>query len=207
MSADEKPATETKTPPKRQARGQRRMEQILQAAATVFAERGYEATTTNAIASAAEISPGSLYQFFTSKEDIARSLAEHYVQQLAQTKSETFDDADATGMSPARVVDSVIDPVVAFNVANPGFKALFARTDMPASLAQAVAPIHAAIHGQVTRLILTTVPTLNQAQAEHATTVVVQLVRAMMPLITGSSGPVRRQYIADLKRLLVTYLT
>jgi len=206
MSADETPSTANRAQPKRQARGQRRMELILRAAAAVFAERGYEATTTNAIAAAAEISPGSLYQFFTSKEDIARSLAGHYAEQLTRTKTETFDGADATGMSLAQVIDSVIDPVVAFNIANPGFKALFARTDMPTELAKAVAPVHSAIHGQVTRLILATTPSLNRSQAEHATTVVVQLVRAMMPLITGTQGAAREKYVADLKRLLIGYL-
>src|SRR6266511_1332655 len=48
---------------------------ILDAAAGVFADAGYERATTNAIAAAAGISPGSLYQFFPNKEAIAEALA------------------------------------------------------------------------------------------------------------------------------------
>ena len=66
--------------PKRQARGEARIDQILIAAAECFGEHGYEATTTNRIAARAGISPGSLYQFFKNKEDIAHALATRYTE-------------------------------------------------------------------------------------------------------------------------------
>jgi len=47
----------------------------LKPAQTVFAEMGYDEATTNHIAAQAAISPGSLYQFFSNKEEIAQALA------------------------------------------------------------------------------------------------------------------------------------
>ena len=47
-----------------QSRSQQRVTQILEAAAQVFAEVGYEAASTSLIATQAKTSVGSLYRFF-----------------------------------------------------------------------------------------------------------------------------------------------
>ena len=47
-----------------QARGQRTVARILDAAAELFVGDGYDATTTTQIAKRAGVSIGSLYQFF-----------------------------------------------------------------------------------------------------------------------------------------------
>ncbi len=68
--------------PKRQ-RGKQRVAELLAAAATVFAEYGYEAATMTEIAARAGAPIGSLYQFFPSKEALADSLVHSYVGLLA----------------------------------------------------------------------------------------------------------------------------
>ena len=78
----------------RQKRGLFRVEEILAAAGTLFAERGYDNVTTNMIAARAGVSPGSLYQFFPNKEAIAQAFA-----------------ADATGHLH-RVYDTLLSPEV-----------------------------------------------------------------------------------------------
>ena len=52
-------------------RGRERVAALLAAAATVFAERGYEAATMTEVAARAGASIGSLYQFFPTKELLA----------------------------------------------------------------------------------------------------------------------------------------
>jgi len=47
-----------------------RKEQILKAAAQLFAEKGYHRTTTRDIAKAADVSEGTLYNYFESKNDL-----------------------------------------------------------------------------------------------------------------------------------------
>ncbi len=49
---------------------ERRRRQIADAAARLFVEKGFHKTTTRQIARSADISIGSLYEYFTSKEDI-----------------------------------------------------------------------------------------------------------------------------------------
>jgi AcrR family transcriptional regulator len=64
--------------PRQSAANQRirdeRHEQILRAAAHVFARKGLEATTISDIAAAAHVSHGLAYHYFASKEEIFRQL-------------------------------------------------------------------------------------------------------------------------------------
>ena len=66
----------------KQKRGQERVEQILNAAAIVFDEVGFEAATTHAIASKANTAVGSLYQFFPDKLAIFNALEVRHVEQV-----------------------------------------------------------------------------------------------------------------------------
>jgi AcrR family transcriptional regulator len=62
----------------RQERSEATVDAILEAAARELAREGYEGATTNAIAKAAGISVGSLYQYFPSKDAIAVELVRRY---------------------------------------------------------------------------------------------------------------------------------
>lgn len=59
-----------------------RREQILSAAAELFANGGYHGVSVNAIARRAGISKGNLYWYFTSKEEIFRELFAHITVEL-----------------------------------------------------------------------------------------------------------------------------
>lgn len=66
----------------KQKRGQERVEQILDAAAIVFDEVGFEAATTHAIAAKAKTAVGSLYQFFPDKLAIFNALELRHVDRV-----------------------------------------------------------------------------------------------------------------------------
>lgn len=53
---------------------QKRSVQILEAAARVFAQKGYHAATTKEIAAEAGVSEGTIYNYFQSKEDLLLSI-------------------------------------------------------------------------------------------------------------------------------------
>jgi AcrR family transcriptional regulator len=80
MSSDTE-ATGARTP--KRERGKQRVAELLQAAAAVFAEKGYEASTMTEIAARAGAPIGSLYQFFPVKEAVADTLVRNYVTLLA----------------------------------------------------------------------------------------------------------------------------
>src|SRR4051812_1155840 len=75
---------------RRRPRGERRISEILDAAAVQFARTGVDRATTNAIAAQAGISPGSLYQFFRDKDDIVGALGVRYAADLEQAHAAAF---------------------------------------------------------------------------------------------------------------------
>lgn len=65
-----------------QQRSQERVEKILDAAAIVFDEVGFDAATTHSIASRANTAIGSLYQFFPDKLSIFHALELRHVERV-----------------------------------------------------------------------------------------------------------------------------
>ena len=59
-----------RTAARRERRITARRTQILDAAAKVFAEKGFHRATTREIADAADVSEGTIYNYFASKEDL-----------------------------------------------------------------------------------------------------------------------------------------
>ncbi|OLT24714.1 hypothetical protein BJF79_13245 [Actinomadura sp. CNU-125] len=193
---------------RRQARGERRIAQILDAAASVFAEAGYEAATTNKIAAAAGVSPGSLYQFFPNKKAIAQALADRFAAQMGGAHRTAFEIAGLAAVPRAELIDRIADPMLAFNIANPGFKALFARADMPAELAAATRPIQDALLGRVEGILAARAPGLAGDDRTRGARVLIQVFKALVPLITEAEpGDERDALVAELKRVLAGYLT
>jgi AcrR family transcriptional regulator len=67
---------ETQSPSKRERQVAARREQIIQAAAHLFASQGFHRTTTKDIAEAAEVSEGTLYNYFENKDDLLIGIME-----------------------------------------------------------------------------------------------------------------------------------
>lgn len=83
---------------------------IRDAARTLFAQRGYEATSMRAIAEAADVSLGLAYNYFSGKEDLLRVIVEEGMAQVEATLTELD-----TEMSPEtqfrRFVTACLDTV------------------------------------------------------------------------------------------------
>jgi AcrR family transcriptional regulator len=77
-------------PRKRQERGARRVEAIVAAAAALFAERGFDGTSMNAIAKASGLTIGSLYQYFPNRDAIVDAVAELYLTAWRAEKDEAL---------------------------------------------------------------------------------------------------------------------
>jgi len=96
----------------RQARAELTRQRILTAAAHVFAEYGYAAGTTNRIAERAQISIGSLYQYYPNKDAIlVELLTRHLDAGMAATAHQRFE-------GPPRPLEEVIRDYVRLSIAN-----------------------------------------------------------------------------------------
>jgi AcrR family transcriptional regulator len=71
--------------PLKSTRSDNRLAAVLDAAARLFAVKGYAATTMRDIAEASDMLPGSLYYHFDAKEDLLVAVYEAGVRQLVET--------------------------------------------------------------------------------------------------------------------------
>ena len=76
-------------------RSNNRREQILDAAARLFVEKGFSATSTRDIARVSGMLPGSLYYHFSSKEDLLVAVYEEGVGRIGKSVDEAVAQAEA----------------------------------------------------------------------------------------------------------------
>ncbi|GAA4417114.1 TetR/AcrR family transcriptional regulator [Georgenia halophila] len=192
---------------RRQARGLRRMNEILDAAAHVFARDGYEAATTNGIAAEAGISPGSLYRYFRNKEEIATALVTEYSERLRAAHDAAFGMSDVATLPAEEVVGRVVDPILAFDAENPGFRALHGRPDMPAGLSDAVRPVQEAMLERVSALLDARNPGRPATELDRVAQMMIRTFQATMPAIAAADPAERPAVVAELEAMLGAYLT
>jgi len=73
-----KKKTDRKNPKKIKKHNPQKKLNIIEGALRVFGEKGYEETTISAISKAANISDATVYEYFSSKEDVLFSISELY---------------------------------------------------------------------------------------------------------------------------------
>ncbi len=198
--------TEGRPAPRRQERGRRRIEHLLDVASAVFADVGYESATTNAIAAAAGMSPGSLYQFFPNKDAIAEALAARYVDGLQATHDLAL-SPDVATLSLDEVIDRIVDPLIAFHLANPGAHALLAGADRYPQLAARTQQLHGAMLDRITAIVAARSPVLRPKERQRAALVSVQIFKTLQPLVLAATPRQRPAMIRELKAALRGYLS
>jgi AcrR family transcriptional regulator len=98
----------------KQTRGVETRRTILDAAAGLFAEQGYEATTTHQIAAAAGVSVGALYRYFADKEAVLVELYRHEQSERRERILGQFSLVELVGKDLAGLVRKAME--LAFQV-------------------------------------------------------------------------------------------
>jgi len=87
---------------------QERRSEILDAAASIFAERGFDGTSTSAIALKCGVSKALLYHYFASKEEILFEMLVTHCQFLVASAKATLRENDSAEEQLASVVGELI---------------------------------------------------------------------------------------------------
>ncbi|MFD1535927.1 TetR/AcrR family transcriptional regulator [Nonomuraea guangzhouensis] len=191
---------------RRQARGLKRMAEILDAAEAVIAEIGYPAMTTNQVAAQAGLSPGSLYQFFRNKEEILDGLVSRYTDERAVFWTERL-SAVTPDLPLETLVGQVVDQSVAFKAHSPAYWAVMHGSATGDTLAGAADRLQEAVGEQVAAMLLRRAPDLDPARARLMAAMAVAMVSAVMALISTAEPTRAAQLIEELKVALVRYLS
>ncbi|MEU1179334.1 TetR family transcriptional regulator [Streptomyces sp. NPDC005820] len=196
---------EKEQPRRRQARGERRIAQLLEAAATVFTTTGYTAASTNAIAREAGVSPGTLYQFFPNKEAIAIELGDRLMHEMRETYGEALAPVDpATPVEEA--VSAAVDRFIAFNCDHPVFFALMHGPDIPGRITEEHDALHATLLSRIEELLASFLPDAPPADLTRTAHMCLGLYKAGLELVLGHEGAERAAYVRELKNVLIRYL-
>ena len=198
MSSD--PETTVARAPKR-ARGKQRVAELLEAAAAVFAEKGYEAATMTEIAARARAPIGSLYQFFPAKEALADMLVQNFVALLAADLQEL--EARASEIDNQTLIERLFrllrshphERAAALPLAEARMDERTRRTTFRHMLRKHIAAI-----------LRARAPSLPAETARDMAVVVLQMMKAASSLSDEEGLPGRAAGMRDLQALAVQYL-
>lgn len=189
-----------------QTRSQERVELILDTAAELFAEIGYEAATTNAIAERAAISIGSLYRYFPDKEAILGALAQRYVEQTRAIYDRVITD-DLVYLPLPVLLDRLLDPFIELYRQYPIYHHILLGADISPDMAAAARAVRAESLARLTGLVQSLAPQASPERARLVATVSNATVKALISLLVAADDPqFERQATAEVKRMLLAYL-
>jgi AcrR family transcriptional regulator len=95
-----------------QERSARRLAGFLQAAAELFAETGFNATTMQAIADRSASSIGALYNYFPDKQSVAATLLSRYAEELQWRLQSVMEHSEK--LSTVQFAGAFIDCIIEF---------------------------------------------------------------------------------------------
>ncbi len=101
-------------------RGSERRQQVLEAAARLFAEQGYHGTTVGDICDELGVGKGVFYWYFPSKEALFAELLQSSLLQLRRTQQATIEGIN----DPVQRIEAGIKASIEFFRSKPGFLSL-----------------------------------------------------------------------------------
>jgi AcrR family transcriptional regulator len=180
----------------RQERGERRVAQLLDAAAAEIAATGYEAATMCAIAERAGAPIGSLYQFFPNKTAIAHALrtkvGSDYEDLLIAMEGE------AANLNLERLVARLLSMTVRFME----FPALL---DAPAST-RSPASLRNTLRMRLARCISAVRPEIEKKKALRLATVTLQMIKGLNQLYGEVSAAEWKRIVEEYSVAITAYL-
>ena len=181
-------------------RGERRVAQLLETAAAVLAEVGYETATMTEIASRAGASIGTVYQYFPNKEALVQALRNQYVAELTE-RWEDFGEATA-GMTVEQIAHHIVELNSRFVDEHPAY---YAVLDAPVKLERSPQARQRLREG-VARVFRSRKRGLSPETAFRMAQVALQILKSMHSLYAGADARERQALVKEYKQALAAYL-
>lgn len=183
------------------AHGERRVASLLDAAASVFAERGYDAATMTEVAERAEVSIGAVYQYFRNKEALAYALRVQYGNEMDASWSALETEGDALGVP--ELVERIFDLLIEFMAARPAYIPLLSA---PIGYARDPAA-RDRLRERFAKVFQRRKPELSAEEAKRIANVTLQVVKGLNPLYADAKPRERRALVTEFKTVVTAYLS
>jgi AcrR family transcriptional regulator len=183
-----------------QQRGERRVAELLEAAASEFAEVGYEAATMTAIAKRASASIGAIYQYFPNKAAVVSALRTQYVNEMEERWMK-LEEATA-GLSVRQRTQSFVDAMIRFMVEHPSYITILdATTDSKRDK-----ETRDRLRARLANVLRTRRPAVSREQAYRVACVSLQMIKSMNALYAEAKPQERLEIVKEYKLALTVYL-
>jgi AcrR family transcriptional regulator len=190
---------------KRNARGERRVASLLDAAGRVFGELGYHAATTNAIAAEAKVSPATLYQFFPNKEAIADALVTLYAIDLAK-EVRVADIQELVSAPLEEAIRQVTGVVIEFHRKHAAFNTLYTEAPLSKDTLEQKQLLSQTFIDYLSEVLIARNPQLDKQDVLWSAEIVHTTVKGFLPALAGRKTSARSRKIDALNQMLVRYL-
>lgn len=191
-----------------QQRSAERLARILESAAQVFEDRGFEGATTEAIAARAGVSIGSLYQYFPGKVAVFRALADRFLTQIRGVFESVV--APELAQQPLELlVGQAVDTYAALHRSLPGFRALMLQGPFSPEIVAATKELFSEFESRISELLHLRTPSLGPEERHRIAAVCVHVFHILSTLSLrgdpafGQDGELITQ---EMKRVLLNYL-
>jgi AcrR family transcriptional regulator len=190
----------------KQQRGKKRVEKILDAAAAVFDEMGYEAATTHLIAAKAGTAIGSLYQFFPDKAAIFRAMELRHVERVKVLWAQ-INTPEIIGLSLRQMIHTLVT-AVAQMFEHPVSRVVFVQFFMKREIFQSIdESLTQEAIDFTSSLLQQRNPSLSEAQSSLLAEVCVHSSNALiLSALRNPNQEHRQQLVQQIEDLLVSYL-
>lgn len=190
----------------KQQRGKQRVEKILDAAAAVFDELGYEAATTHLIAAKARTAVGSIYQFFPDKAAIFHAMELRHSERVKAMWAQV-NTPEIIQLPLGQTIHALVSAVAELfeqPVSRVVFVQFFSSREIFQSIDESMT--QEAINFMAS-ILKQRNPTLSQAQYSLLAEVCVQSSNAvMLSALRNPDVQHRQRLIGEIEDLLVSYL-
>ncbi len=185
--------------PKQERSGQT-IERVLDAAAALMAEVGYEATTMTNIAARAGSSIGTVYQYFPKKDSLVAALRSRFGEAMEAKLSELADATSA--LSTEQIAQRFIEQTRDFVDQHPAY---FHVMDAPVS-AKRNQEARERLRAQMMRVLHSASPSLPHSEAAIMANVIPALCKSMSVVYAETEARTRQRVVDEYTLVMSSYL-
>lgn len=189
----------------RQDRGQKRVEEILDAAEGVIAEVGWDAATTQAIAERAGASVGSLFHFFPSRDAILIALGERYTRATVEVNARAM-PIEAVHSSAEELFEGIIRAHAEYSERVPGLAATYQALERKFGFGTGpLCSLDDALHESVRHFCTLRLPRMPEAVREPSARLMILVVHQALHLGSQMPPKARQQLLTVARDMLAAY--